>query len=63
MAKKKKHILNDLDRIHAIGTDLKLSIEDLIYEIAENKKDILEIKEELGLTEPEDEDDEDILSP
>jgi hypothetical protein len=54
MAKKKKYTLDSLDRIYAIGTDFKLSIDDLIYEIAENKKDIIEIKKELGLTEPED---------
>lgn len=42
------------DMIEAVGTDLKLSIDDLIHEIKKNRREIIKIKMKLRMIEPED---------
>jgi hypothetical protein len=37
--------------IDGVGTDLKLSIDDIIHEIKKNRKDIIKIKKKLGIKE------------
>lgn len=46
-----------MSMIEAIGTDLKMSIDDLVNEIKKIKKDVRKIKWKLDLINPDEEDD------
>lgn len=48
-----------MSMIEAIGTDLKMSIDDLVHEIKKIKKDVTKIKWKLDLVSPEDIEDAD----
>lgn len=46
-----------MSMIEAIGTDLKMSIDDLVQEIKKVKMDVKKIKFKLGMIDPEKEED------